>query len=107
VNSQKGRENQFAALDRITLQQGQQHNLDLATLQSCIKAQSAEAVSASVREAESLGVEATPTLFINGEKVDGALPAEDLRAILDRALQQAGVPAPAHPAASAESFSGR
>jgi len=44
-----------------------------------------------------LGVEATPTLFVNGEKVDGALPISELRAVLDRALVQAGVPAPAHP----------
>jgi hypothetical protein len=46
-----------------------------------------------------LGIEATPTMFVNGEKIDGALPIEEVRAVLDRALQQAGVPVPAHPAA--------
>jgi hypothetical protein len=35
-------------------------------------------------------------MFVNGEKVDGALPIGDLRAVLDRALVQAGVPAPVH-----------
>ena len=90
VNSEKGRDAQFSALDRMTLEQGQKNNLDLTKLQSCIKAQNDDAVKASMKEAESLGVEATPTMFVNGEKVDGALPANELRAVLDRALQQAG-----------------
>lgn len=101
VNSQKGREAQVAKLDQITLLQGQQHNLDLARLQSCIKAQKDDAVRASMKEGESLGISATPTMFVNGEEVDGALPPEELRAVLDRALTQAGVPVPMHPAASA------
>jgi len=90
VNSEKGSEAQFSTLDRMTLQQGQKRNLDLPKLQSCIKAQQQDAVKASIKEAESLGVEATPTMFVNGEKVDGALPVNELRAVLDRALQQAG-----------------
>ena len=55
-------------------------------------------MKASVHEGEALGVEATPTLFVNGEQVDGALPLSELRAILDRALVQAGETPPAHPA---------
>ncbi len=43
-------------------------------------------------------MEATPTMFVNGEKVDGALPIGELRAVLDRALVQAGVTPPVHPA---------
>ena len=39
VNGEKGKEAQFALLDKIALQQGQKHNLDLAKLQSCVKAQ--------------------------------------------------------------------
>ena len=31
-------------------------------------------MKASVNEGEGLGVEATPTMFVNGQKVDGALP---------------------------------
>lgn len=98
VNSEKAHDSQFATLDRIALSQGQKHNLDGTKLQACIKAQQDDAVKASVHEGEALGIEATPTMFINGEKVDGALPIGELRAILDRALLQAGVPAPAHPA---------
>ncbi len=96
VNSEKGNEARFALLDKMAITQGQKHNLDLAKLQSCIKAQKDDAVKSSMREADTLGVTATPTLFINGEKVDGALPLSDLRAVFDRALRQAGVAVPAH-----------
>jgi protein-disulfide isomerase len=100
VNSEKGRDSQFAALDRIASTQGEKHKVDLPKLQACIKAQNDEPVKASVREGELIGVSATPTLFINGEQLDGALPITELRATLDRALEQAGVPVPAHPVAS-------
>src|SRR6202521_4967046 len=100
VNSEKGRDSQFAALDRIASTQGEKHKVDLPKLQACIKAQNDEPIKASVREGELIGVSATPTLFINGEQLDGALPITELRATLDRALEQAGVPVPAHPAAS-------
>lgn len=99
VNGEKGKEAQFALLDKIALQQGQKHNLDLAKLQSCVKAQDDKAIRVSMREADALGVNATPTMYVNGEKMDGALPVEELRAIFDRALQQAGVAVPAHPVA--------
>ena len=99
INGQKGREAQAAALDALALKQGQTQNLDAAKLQACLKAQDETAVKASMKEGESLGIEATPTMFVNGEKIDGALPVEEVRAVLDRALQQAGVPAPVHPPA--------
>jgi protein-disulfide isomerase len=101
VNAEKSHDLEFAALDRMTTEQGQKHNLDVTKLQACIKAQQDDVVKASVHEGEALGVEATPTMFINGEKVDGALPVSELRDVLDRALVQAGETAPVHPAAAA------
>jgi protein-disulfide isomerase len=101
VNSEKTHDGQFAALDRIAADQGQKHNLDATKLQACIKAQQDDGVKTSVHEGETLGVEATPTMFINGEKVDGAVPVSELRDALDRALVQAGEKAPVHPAAAA------
>ena len=98
VNSERGRENQFAALDRITLTEGAKFHVDTAKLQVCIKAQKEDAVTASVKEGEALGVDGTPTMFVNGRSVNGARSAEEFRAVFDSALQQAGVPAPAHPA---------
>src|SRR5207253_1270941 len=105
VNSEKGRDAQLAEIDKQALLEGQKHNLDVAKLQSCVKAQNQDAVRASVQEGEKLGINATPILYVNGEKVDGAVPIADLRVILDRALKQAGVPIPDHatPAASTPS----
>ena len=51
-----------------------------------------------MHEGDSLGVNATPTIFVNGQEMDGAVPAAEFRAVLDAALQQAGVPVPAHAA---------
>jgi protein-disulfide isomerase len=98
VNSEKSHDEQFAALDRMATEQGLKHNVDGTKLQACIKAQQDDKVKTSVHEGEALGVEATPTLFVNGEQVDGALPLSELRAILDRALVQAGETPPVHPA---------
>ena len=43
-----------------------------------------------------VGVNATPTLFINGQKIDGAVPVAEVRAALDQALRDAGEPVPQH-----------
>jgi protein-disulfide isomerase len=103
VSAEKGLDNQFAALDRAALAEAGKFHLDATKLQSCVKDQKDEAVKASMKEGESLGVSGTPTMFVNGEMVDGARPVAEFRALFDSALQQAGVPAPAHaaPAASA------
>jgi protein-disulfide isomerase len=100
VSNEKTFAERLDAVDRLTTLQGQKHNLDMVKLQSCIKAQDESAVRASMKEADSIGVEATPTLFINGEKIDGAVPPSELRAALDRALKDANLPVPDHAAAS-------
>jgi len=97
---QKGKiEAQSAALDQAAVAQGSKHGLDQAKLQACIQKQDDSAVKASVKEAEGLGVNSTPTLFINGEKVDYAAPEAELRGFLDSALRDAGQPVPAAAAA--------
>jgi len=101
VSNEKTPGARLEALDRITLLQGQKHSLDVVKLQSCIKAQDESAVKASMKEADGIGVEATPTMFINGEKVDGAVPISQVRAALDRALRDANLPVPEHVAAAA------
>ena len=90
------REAQFAELDKQATLQGQKHNLDVPKLQACVKAQDDREVRASMREGEALDVNATPQMFINGQKVDGAVPPEALREVLDRALKDAGVAPPEH-----------
>src|SRR5215470_11254197 len=96
VNAAKGSDAQFDVVDRATLLAGQQHNVDVVKLHACIKAQNDDAVKASLHEGDALGVNATPTMFINGEEVDGALPLGEVRAVLDRALTNTGVQPPTH-----------
>ncbi len=96
VDSQKVPADRFETIDKMAMSQGQKHNVDVAKLQACVKAQNDDAVKASMKEADGLGVNATPTLFINGQKIDGAVPVAELRAALDAALKDAGQPVPEH-----------
>ncbi len=100
VSNEKTPQARLEALDKLTLLQGQKHNLDVVKLQSCIKAQDESAVKASTKEGDLIGVEATPTLFVSGEKIDGAVSIGELRAALDRALKDANLPVPEHAAAA-------
>jgi protein-disulfide isomerase len=96
VDTEKTPGARLEAIDKITMLQGQKHNVDVAKLQSCVKAQKEDAVRASMKEAEGLGVNGTPALFINGQKIDGAVPIGEVRAALDAALKDAGEPVPQH-----------
>jgi len=86
----------FAAIDKMTMLQGQKHSLDASKLQSCVKTQNEDAVRASMKEADDLGINGTPAIFINGQKLDGAVPISEVRAVLDAALKDAGEPVPQH-----------
>jgi len=96
VDNEKTPGARLDAIDRMALLQGNRHNVDVVKLQACIRAQNEDAVKASMKEADDLGVNATPTLFINGQKIDGAVPVSELRAALDSALREAGQPVPVH-----------
>src|SRR6202041_457165 len=100
VSNEKTPGARLEALDLLTMLEGQKHNLDVVKLQSCVKAQDESAVKASVKGGDTVGVDATPTLFVNGEKIDGAVPPNEVRAALDRALKSANLPVPDHAAAS-------
>ena len=102
VSGQKGRDAQNAELDKLASLQAQKHNLDVPKLQACVKAQDEKAVRASMHEGDGLGVDATPTMFVNGQKLDGAVPPEDVRLALDQALKDAGVAPPEHKPDAAE-----
>jgi protein-disulfide isomerase len=96
VGGQQGHDAQNSFLDRSALLQGQQHGVDSVKLAACLKAQDDTLIKASIKEGDAVGVSATPTLFVNGEEMDGALPIAEIRAVLDRALLQAGVQPPPH-----------
>ena len=99
INGEKILAKEIAALDRIATGEGKKRALDAKSLGACISAQSDKAVRASAAEGTQLGVDSTPTLFVNGEKISGALPEEEVRTVIDRALRDAGQKPPLHKAA--------
>jgi protein-disulfide isomerase len=88
-----------AALDRVARQEATIGKLDSAQLDACLAKQDEAAVRASASEALTLRIEGTPALFVNGERIDGAIPAEQIWTVIDRALRSAGVDPPPAPAA--------
>ena len=90
------------ALDTIVRDEGATQKVDMARLNACVAKQDDTAVQASIKEADALGLSATPVLFINGEKFEGAYPVEDLYRMIDEALVSHGkTPPPPAPATAA------
>jgi protein-disulfide isomerase len=87
-------------LDSLTRDEGKRQKLNADTLNACIVKQDDSAIKASMKLGESLGVDSTPALFINGEKIEGALPLEYVYRVIDNALIASGqTPPPPPPAA--------
>jgi protein-disulfide isomerase len=92
-------------LDTLARDEGKRQKLNADTLNACIVKQDDTAIKESVKLGETLGVDATPALFINGEKIEGALPLEYVYRMIDSALIASGqtppppVPMPAQPQA--------
>jgi protein-disulfide isomerase len=89
-------------LDKLAHDEGQRSGLDLTKLDACIAKQDEALVRASMKQGDSLGVNGTPTLFINGERLSGALPQAELWIAIDRALREAGVQPPPQVAETAK-----
>jgi len=83
-----------AALDRIARQHAMLAKLDLGKLDVCLARQDVTDVRASMQEAEALGADGAPALFVDGERIVGAVPQAQLWAVIDRALRAAGVAPP-------------
>jgi protein-disulfide isomerase len=94
-------------LDTLARDEAKKSNLKLTELNACIAKQDHTAIDESRKEAETLGVDSTPALFINGERLEGALPIEYVYRMVDNALLAEGktppppVPLPPMPGASA------
>ncbi len=82
-------------LDKLVREQGAEQKVNMATLDACIAKQDTAAIEASRKQATDLNLQATPTIFINGNKVDGALPVEFLFGLIDDALVAENVAPPA------------
>ena len=87
-------------LDTLTRDEAKRQNVDLAALNACIAKQDNSAMKASVKEAEALGVDSTPALFINGAKLEGAVPLEYVYKMIDNALTASGQTPPPPPVPS-------
>lgn len=84
-----------ATLDKLARDEGQRSKLDSGKLDACLAKQDDSVVRASMKEGDALGVDGTPTLFINGERLSGALPEEQVWMAIDRALKAEGITPPA------------
>lgn len=83
-----------ATLDKLARTQGEVSKLDEAKLDACITKQDESTVRAEMKQADGLGIQQTPTVYINGEMLAGAMPTSALWAIIDRALISEGVTPP-------------
>jgi protein-disulfide isomerase len=90
------------SLDQMSLDEAKKQGVKpeaINQVEACIKKQDQTEIKASVKLGESLDIEATPVLFINGEKLEGAYPVEDVFRMIDGALVAAGTtPPPAYAA---------
>ena len=88
----------FAALDRIARQEATVSKLDETALDACIAKQDETQIKVSVKLADTLGIDGTPAVYVNGEKVNGgAVPVDQLWMVIDRALRSVGQEPPATP----------
>lgn len=84
-------------LDVLALEEGHKDKLDADKLSGCIAQQDETPVREEMKLADRLGIDQTPTMYINGEVVAGALPEKVLWRVIDRALVSEGVPPPPNP----------
>jgi protein-disulfide isomerase len=83
-----------ANLDSKVLEFAKQQNLDTLQLSSCVQnGATAKLVEENLDQGRALGVQQTPTMFLNGRQVAGAVPLEQLDLVIQMELtrkQQAG-----------------
>ncbi len=89
----------FEQVDGYVLAAAQSAGLQESDVKACMAKADKSAIEASLKEGETLGVGSTPTVFINGAKISGAISDQFLFTLIDRALQAKGIPLPAesHP----------
>jgi protein-disulfide isomerase len=90
TGSDRDAKKSFDALDRIARNEAILAKLDQGRLDQCLAKQDETKVNASRAEADALGVDGTPAIFVNGEKVNGLVAKEQLWMVIDRALKAAG-----------------
>jgi len=77
------------AIDTLAASSAEKSGVKPEPLQACFARQDQTPVELSMAEGRSLGVSATPTLFVNGQEIEGILSTEKIRMVLDHALAEA------------------
>lgn len=95
-----------ARLDKLAEQEGARNHLDAAKLAACVAKQDNSKVLEEMRAGEKLGVDATPTFFVNGERWAGDLGKQQLWGMINRALREQGITPPPIEAPEAASPAG-
>ena len=85
-------------LDTLARDEGKRQKANDTALNACIEKQDDTAIKASVKQGTDLGIGATPVLYINGEKLEGAYPIEYVYRMIDKALIAEGKTPPPPPA---------
>jgi protein-disulfide isomerase len=81
-------------LDKLAQDEGQRDHLDADKLNACVAKQDDSRIIAEMKAGDKLGVDATPTFFVNGERWAGQLDESQLWVMVDRALREQGVTPP-------------
>jgi protein-disulfide isomerase len=89
-----------AMLDKLADQEGARDQVDAVKLDACLAKQDDSRIIAEMRAADKVGVNATPTFFVSGERWAGQLEVRQLWIMIDRALTEQGIAPPVQAAAS-------
>lgn len=82
--------NQAAVTVNVLSVHAQRAGLNLTDFNQCIHSPlNLAKIQESTNQAYAAGVQSTPTFFVNGQKVEGALPYGQFQKIIDQALAQA------------------
>jgi protein-disulfide isomerase len=77
-------------LDGIARNEGEAWRVNEPNLDACLRKQDESPVRTSMTEATALGVNRVPALYVNGERIDGAIPEDQIWAVFDRAIRAVG-----------------
>ncbi|MGA8530626.1 MAG: thioredoxin domain-containing protein [Acidobacteriaceae bacterium] len=96
-----------AMLDKLASQEGTRDHLDETQLNACLAKQDDHGIIAEMRAGDLVGVNATPTFFVNGERWAGQLDEHELWIMIDRALREQGITPPAESPTAATPAAGK
>lgn len=95
-----------ATLDKLAAQEAERDHLDASKLNACVTKQDDSKIIAEMKAGDHLGVNATPTFFVNGERWAGQLDQVQLDTMIDRALRAQGITPPSATAGTPPQHSG-